>query len=119
MVITEVIIYTMKEKRGMLPSPYTMGSVRIPSWVYYCYRHIGVFLFGAAVSQTTTDIAKYTVGRLRPHFFDVCKPDYTKFKCTDAQGLFQYITADVCTGTDDVKMKEMRYAFKLFVHSKT
>lgn len=32
---------------------------------------IGVFLFGCACQQLTTDVAKYTIGRLRPHFFDV------------------------------------------------
>lgn len=35
------------------------------------YKQIMVFGFGAAVSQLTTDIAKYTIGRLRPHFFSV------------------------------------------------
>lgn len=35
------------------------------------YRQIGIFAFGAAAQQLTTDIAKYTIGRLRPHFFSV------------------------------------------------
>ncbi|KAJ8306523.1 hypothetical protein KUTeg_017068 [Tegillarca granosa] len=32
------------------------------------YRSIGSFFFGAAVTQLTTDVAKYSIGRLRPHF---------------------------------------------------
>ncbi|KAI4829244.1 hypothetical protein KUCAC02_023300, partial [Chaenocephalus aceratus] len=32
---------------------------------------MGVFLFGCAVSQSFTDIAKVSVGRMRPHFLDV------------------------------------------------
>lgn len=32
---------------------------------------MGLFLFGAACSQLTTDIAKYSIGRLRPHFISV------------------------------------------------
>lgn len=43
----------------------------IPTWINNAYRQIGVFGFGAAASQLTTDIAKYSIGRLRPHFFSV------------------------------------------------
>ena len=32
------------------------------------------FLWGTAVCQLETDLCKYPVGRLRPHFFTVCKP---------------------------------------------
>ncbi|KAF9794335.1 hypothetical protein SFRURICE_019058 [Spodoptera frugiperda] len=42
----------------------------IPPWVWEAYQVIGVFLFGCACQQLTTDVAKYTIGRLRPHFFD-------------------------------------------------
>ncbi|CAG4947887.1 unnamed protein product [Colias eurytheme] len=43
----------------------------IPAWFWETYRVVGVFLFGCACQQLTTDVAKYTIGRLRPHFFDV------------------------------------------------
>lgn len=43
----------------------------IPAWAWEAYRVVGIFLFGCACQQLTTDVAKYTVGRLRPHFFDV------------------------------------------------
>ncbi|CAB3251093.1 unnamed protein product [Arctia plantaginis] len=43
----------------------------IPPWVWEAYQVVGVFLFGCACQQLTTDVAKYTIGRLRPHFFDV------------------------------------------------
>lgn len=48
-------------------------GVRIPPWVWSSYNVVGVFGFGVACQQLTTDIAKYTVGRLRPHFFDVSR----------------------------------------------
>lgn len=53
---------------------YFMG-VRIPNWIYNIYCVIGIFAFGAACSQLTTDVMKYTIGRLRPHFIYVCEPD--------------------------------------------
>ena len=52
------------------------------SFLVAVYKAIGVFLFGAAMSQSLTDIAKYSIGRLRPHFLDVCKPDWTQINCT-------------------------------------
>lgn len=38
------------------------------------YKVVGTFLFGAAVSQSLTDLAKYTIGRPRPNFLAVCAP---------------------------------------------
>uniref|UniRef100_A0A8C6V4N6 Phospholipid phosphatase 2 n=1 Tax=Naja naja TaxID=35670 RepID=A0A8C6V4N6_NAJNA len=46
------------------------------------YKVIGTFLFGSAVSQSLTDLAKYTIGRLRPNFLAVCDPDWTKVNCS-------------------------------------
>lgn len=56
---------------------------------------VGVFLFGCAVSQSFTDIAKVSVGRMRPHFLDVCKPDFSTIDCS-----LGYITNYTCTGKD-------------------
>ncbi|XP_040277192.1 phospholipid phosphatase 1 isoform X2 [Bufo gargarizans] len=74
-------------------------------YVATIYKAIGTFIFGAAVSQSLTDIAKYTIGRLRPHFLDVCKPDWTKINCTAG-----YIENFVCQG-DAVKSSEARLSF--------
>lgn len=38
------------------------------------YKVVGTFLFGAAVSQSLTDLAKFTIGRPRPNFLSVCAP---------------------------------------------
>ena len=56
-----------------------------------------------------TDVGKYTVGRLRPHFLAVCKPDFSLLNCTT--GLHRnFITEDVCTGGKDL-IKEARLSF--------
>ncbi|CAG9800893.1 unnamed protein product [Chironomus riparius] len=88
----------------------------IPIWFQHCYKYIGIFLFGAACSQMTTDIAKYTIGRLRPHFFDVCKPaflDGTPINCTDPKNFFTYITEFTCSNpkASARKLKEVRLSF--------
>uniref|UniRef100_A0A8C6UU53 Phospholipid phosphatase 2a n=1 Tax=Neogobius melanostomus TaxID=47308 RepID=A0A8C6UU53_9GOBI len=38
------------------------------------YKIVGTFLFGGVVSQSLTDLAKFTIGRPRPHFLEVCNP---------------------------------------------
>ncbi|XP_028252015.1 phospholipid phosphatase 2 [Parambassis ranga] len=38
------------------------------------YKIVGTYLFGAAVSQSLTDLAKFTIGRPRPNFLSVCSP---------------------------------------------
>nr|XP_033787157.1 phospholipid phosphatase 1 isoform X1 [Geotrypetes seraphini] len=75
------------------------------NYVATIYKAIGTFIFGAAVSQSLTDIAKYTIGRLRPHFLDICKPDWSKINCS-----FGYIENFVCQG-NAVKANEGRLSF--------
>ncbi|XP_060773576.1 phospholipid phosphatase 3 isoform X2 [Neoarius graeffei] len=69
------------------------------------YRQVGVFIFGCAVSQSFTDIAKVSVGRMRPHFLNVCQPDYSQINCSAG-----YITDYVCMGNFS-KVQEARKSF--------
>uniref|UniRef100_A0A3P9HAD6 Phospholipid phosphatase 3 n=1 Tax=Oryzias latipes TaxID=8090 RepID=A0A3P9HAD6_ORYLA len=74
-------------------------------YVAALYKQIGVFLFGCAVSQSFTDIAKVSVGRMRPHFLDVCRPDFSTINCSVG-----YITNYTCTGRDS-EVQEARKSF--------
>ncbi|XP_030582585.1 phospholipid phosphatase 3 isoform X2 [Archocentrus centrarchus] len=74
-------------------------------YVAALYKQIGMFLFGCAVSQSFTDIAKVSVGRMRPHFLDVCKPDFSTINCS-----LGYITNYTCTG-EDSEVQEARKSF--------
>ncbi|KAM9791046.1 phospholipid phosphatase 3-like isoform X4 [Syngnathus typhle] len=69
------------------------------------YKQVGVFVFGCAISQSFTDIAKVSVGRLRPHFLDVCKPDFTTINCS-----LGYITDYQCQGPES-RVQEARKSF--------
>ncbi|XP_061755292.1 phospholipid phosphatase 3-like [Nerophis ophidion] len=69
------------------------------------YKQVGVFMLGCAISQSFTDIAKVSVGRLRPHFLDVCKPDLTTVNCS-----LGYVTDYVCQGPE-AKVQEARKSF--------
>ncbi|XP_023679153.2 phospholipid phosphatase 1 isoform X1 [Paramormyrops kingsleyae] len=64
------------------------------SYMACIYKAVGPFLFGAAMSHSLTDIAKYSIGRLRPHFLDVCKPVWSQIDCNSGN----YIENFTCTG---------------------
>uniref|UniRef100_A0A3B1K1N2 Phospholipid phosphatase 2b n=3 Tax=Astyanax mexicanus TaxID=7994 RepID=A0A3B1K1N2_ASTMX len=64
------------------------------------YKAVGTFLFGAAVSQSLTDLAKFTIGRPRPNFISVCKPKLCK----------GYMPIINCTGVPD-DVTESRLSF--------
>ncbi|XP_058267964.1 phospholipid phosphatase 1 isoform X1 [Hemibagrus wyckioides] len=76
------------------------------SYVACLYKAIGTFVFGAAMSQSLTDIGKYSIGRLRPHFLDVCKPDWNSINCSSGA----YIETFSCSG-DPKMVNEARLSF--------
>ncbi|XP_075758424.1 phospholipid phosphatase 3-like [Pelodiscus sinensis] len=61
-------------------------------YVAILYKEIGAFLFGCTVGQSLTNIAKITVGRLRPHFLAVCRPDFALLNCS-----WGYVEKYACT----------------------
>ncbi|XP_067424688.1 phospholipid phosphatase 1 isoform X2 [Emydura macquarii macquarii] len=75
------------------------------NYIATIYKAIGTFIFGAAASQSLTDIAKYSIGRLRPHFLAICQPDWTRINCS-----LGYIENFSCQG-DKVKVNEGRLSF--------
>ncbi|KAM6912373.1 phospholipid phosphatase 2-like [Xenentodon cancila] len=64
------------------------------------YKVVGTYLFGAAISQSLTDLAKFTIGRPRPNFLSVCAP----VSCNG------YMLQINCTG-DSRNVTESRLSF--------
>ncbi|XP_021151260.1 phospholipid phosphatase 3 isoform X2 [Columba livia] len=90
-------IHYLKEKsRSFIQNPYVAAL----------YKQVGCFVFGCAISQSFTDIAKVSVGRLRPHFLEVCDLDFSTINC--AKGV--YIQNYTCRGSDS-KVQEARKSF--------
>jgi phosphatidate phosphatase len=50
-----------------------------------------IYAMGAMSTLLITEIGKRTIGRLRPHFFDICKPKWEEIECfenkTDQNGI--------------------------------
>ncbi|XP_072275444.1 phospholipid phosphatase 3 isoform X2 [Pyxicephalus adspersus] len=89
-------IYYLKERSySFIQNPYVSAL----------YKQVGCFIFGCAISQSFTDIAKVSIGRLRPHFLAVCDPDFTKINCS-----LGYIQDYECRGPRS-KVMEARKSF--------
>ncbi|XP_015211280.1 phospholipid phosphatase 3 isoform X2 [Lepisosteus oculatus] len=89
------IHYLNEGSKSFISNPY----------VSTLYKQVGVFIFGCAVSQSFTDIAKVSVGRMRPHFLAVCEPDFSRINCSDG-----YITDYFCKG-EESRVQEARKSF--------
>ncbi|XP_017556025.1 phosphatidic acid phosphatase type 2D [Pygocentrus nattereri] len=51
-------------------------------YVSCLYKELGAFLFGCCIGQSLTNMAKLSVGRLRPNFLSVCNVTYASLRCT-------------------------------------
>ncbi|KAK3585273.1 hypothetical protein CHS0354_006328 [Potamilus streckersoni] len=75
---------------------------------FICLKGFGIFLFGFVIAQLFTEVLKNAVGRLRPTFFDVCRPDFSRIDCR--QG---YITNYTCTNDEHLPntLRTIRQSF--------
>uniref|UniRef100_A0A5S6Q7I6 AcidPPc domain-containing protein n=1 Tax=Trichuris muris TaxID=70415 RepID=A0A5S6Q7I6_TRIMR len=87
--------------------PLKLFSWNVHPLVVRLYFFIGYFLCGAAASQLFTDIGKYMIGRLRPHFLDVCKPNVGYTTCSG----HIYIAEFTCDASDIHRLKDARLSF--------
>jgi phosphatidate phosphatase len=78
------------------------------------YHGLTIFLLGLIVTLLLTEIGKRWIGRLRPHFIEVCKPDLQNLKCSfsDNVELLRYIETNgtFCKGNSK-DIKEARLSF--------
>jgi len=82
-----------------------MAPCRIQPWIYTMLARIVFGLVGLGICMVFVDVIKIMVGRLRPHFLAVCKPDLNN--CT--RGVFYDFSA--CHVTDEKKFKEAKKSF--------
>uniref|UniRef100_A0A8V0YUM1 Phospholipid phosphatase 1 n=1 Tax=Gallus gallus TaxID=9031 RepID=A0A8V0YUM1_CHICK len=100
-----IIVIILGETLSVFYNHLHSNSFVRNNYIATIYKAIGTFIFGAAASQSLTDIAKYSIGRLRPHFLAVCQPDWTQINCS-----LGYIENIPCQG-DKAKINEGRLSF--------
>lgn len=109
MVVLEGTRARMRVHETVITSKKLLLRWPVPPALQVLYVMICVFLMGAATSQLITDIAKYTIGRLRPHFFDLCQPLNLKALCSKP---YTYVENFTCGGNaTEHQLKELRLSF--------
>ncbi|KAI3359736.1 hypothetical protein L3Q82_014101, partial [Scortum barcoo] len=76
-------------------------------YVSCLYKELGSFLFGCCVGQSLTNMAKLSVGRLRPYFLSVCNITYASINCTPGS----YVHEVVCKQSNQKMVEEARKSF--------
>ncbi|XP_072318416.1 phospholipid phosphatase 3-like [Eucyclogobius newberryi] len=76
-------------------------------YVSCLYKELGCFLFGCCIGQSLTNMAKLSVGRLRPHFLSVCGVTYASLNCTPGT----YVASVTCPQPDQRLEEEARKSF--------
>ncbi len=91
--------------------PFKCFSYDIPKVITTIIWFLYADVYGAALNTFVTDVGKYSLGRLRPHFLDACKPAWGTFNCTDEKGNYVFVNEDVCTAAASKITKQMRLSF--------
>lgn len=73
-------------------------------YVSCLYKELGCFLFGCCICQSLTNMAKLSVGRLRPHFLSVCGVTYASLNCTPGT----YVASVTCLSSNPHLVEEAR-----------
>ncbi|XP_023133720.1 phosphatidic acid phosphatase type 2D [Amphiprion ocellaris] len=76
-------------------------------YVSCLYKELGSFLFGCCVGQSLTNMAKLSVGRLRPNFLSVCNITYASINCTPGS----YVHQVNCSQPNPKMVEEARKSF--------
>uniref|UniRef100_A0AAF5DLS7 Phosphatidic acid phosphatase type 2/haloperoxidase domain-containing protein n=1 Tax=Strongyloides stercoralis TaxID=6248 RepID=A0AAF5DLS7_STRER len=107
--ITEIFRYSVWEKKCSYAfKSYEIKNRSISRLIVRLYNYLGFFFLGVCFNQIMVDIAKYTIGRHRPHFMDVCKPNIGYQNCPQDHS---YIDNFVCTGNDKYLIHESQLSF--------
>ena len=77
-------------EKMVLPLLHSRKSTHVLSGKHFESEAIKLiigYMFGTCASYSFTIIAKFTIGRLRPHFLDVCNPNFQGYRTFQAKKL--------------------------------
>lgn len=107
--VTEVFRTTAWERKCQDEfKTYHMRNHNVHRLIVRLYVFVGYFFVGVCFNQVMVDIAKYTIGRQRPHFMNVCRPDVGYTECKDPD---EYITNFTCTNPNKKLVHESMLSF--------
>lgn len=88
--------------------------LQFPEQIGNLYINCGSFFFGLVATAVLTDFGKVIVGRLRPNFIDVCKPDVNPYTQLCGLNNKTFLIPDIdfqCTNLDKANVEESRLSF--------
>ncbi|XP_067947966.1 putative phosphatidate phosphatase [Watersipora subatra] len=108
--ICEIFHYhgVRRKKEATTPEPL-IWKIRVNRCFYSICGYIWILGFGLMANQGLTDIGKWTVGRLRPHFIQACDPANKTWINNCNVG--QYIEEVICTQPDQKIFNDLRLSF--------
>ena len=104
-ILTIESFYYLRNPRRVTSSLTMCPRIQCHGLISAVAELYAAFLFGVVVTVILTDVGKYSLGALRPHFLAVCKPDLSQVNCSVG-----YIIDTVCMG-DPALIKEARLSF--------
>ena len=116
LIIFFVLLVELLRIKSREQRPLPIYGLNIPWLLIELYRQMGFMTVGAMACFLFTDMSKFTIGRLRPHFLSICKPDYGSV-CKD--GMYQQFVVgnetEICQGlssdTSEKMLREARLSF--------
>lgn len=106
--------YLRQHNKVQLAKTRRVFSYDIKCWHINCLQQIIYFAFGLLLTFDATEVGKYTVGRLRPHFMAVCQPQLMDGStCYDAVNKHRYVENYFClaTGFATSDVRQIRLSF--------
>ena len=104
MTTTLIIVLSVELYRNFQvkhPEKLTIHKVPLPWILLDLYRVLGHFLHGGLATLFITEVAKVNIGRLRPHFLYLCKPDCDSNNVNTFLGTTQDDLEEVCTSLNE------------------
>ncbi|XP_004522388.1 putative phosphatidate phosphatase [Ceratitis capitata] len=93
--VVELKIHRSQSRSQRNPSRF---SSKVPSFISDFLEHFMFFLFGLLLTVNATEVGKFTIGRLRPHFMDLCQPQMLDGStCKSPENHLRYVEQYMCT----------------------
>ncbi|XP_067644882.1 putative phosphatidate phosphatase isoform X2 [Eurosta solidaginis] len=98
-VIVITVEYTRYYRCSRINKTCLLFGRKVPIWLAEFFKHASYLIFGGLLTYNATEVGKYTIGRLRPHFISVCQPQLADGSTCDApQNIHRYVEAYTCVG---------------------
>uniref|UniRef100_A0A1A9WD98 Phosphatidic acid phosphatase type 2/haloperoxidase domain-containing protein n=1 Tax=Glossina brevipalpis TaxID=37001 RepID=A0A1A9WD98_9MUSC len=106
--------YIRLHYKGNANDMRSLWGLIVPLWLINCLKQLVYFSFGLLLTIDATEIGKYTIGRIRPHFIAICQPQLRDgSSCSNATNQHRYIENYYCARTgysaDDVRQARLSF----------